>query len=236
MNNAIIAEFLGTALLIIFGNGVVANVVLKGTKGHNSGWLVINFGWAMAVFIAVYCTAGISGAHLNPAVTLGLVSAGKFDAAMAAPYIIAQIIGGILGATCVWLQHKDHFDITTDSDSVLACFSTGPAIKNTMNNLFSEIFATFIFVLCILFIKGPDDGHGSLQALPVALLILGVGISLGGTTGYGVNPARDLGPRIAHSILPIKTKGSSDWGYAWIPVVGPVIGGLLAGLAYVVMS
>jgi glycerol uptake facilitator protein len=233
--NTYIAEFLGTALLIILGNGVVANVVLKDTKGHNSGWIVITFGWGMAVFIAVYCTAAISGAHLNPAVTAGLAAAGKFDLSQVLPYIISQIAGGILGASLVWLQHKDHFERTTDQGAVLACFSTGPAIRKLSSNLYSEVFATFIFVLCVLFIKGPDDSLGALQALPVGLLVFGIGLCLGGTTGYAINPARDLGPRIAHSFLPISTKGSSDWSYGWIPFLGPLIGGILAGFFYTVL-
>jgi glycerol uptake facilitator protein len=230
--NAYIAEFLGTSLLIVLGNGVVANVVLKGTKGHASGWIVITLGWAMAVFIAVYCTSKISGAHLNPAVTVALATGGKFDWALVPGYVFCQIIGGTLGASLVWLHYRDHFDITENEGDVLACFSTGPAIKDKFQNLFSEIFATFIFVISILYISGPTTSLGSLDALPVAFLVLAIGLSLGGNTGYAINPARDLGPRIAHAILPMKYKGSSDWSYAWIPIAGPIIGGILAALVF----
>lgn len=234
--NPYIAEFLGTALLIVFGNGVVANVVLKQTKGNNSGWIVITFGWAMAVFIGVYCTSKISGAHLNPAVTLGLAMADKFDWSMVLGYIIAQITGASLGAILVWTQYKAHFELTEDKGDVLACFSTGPAIRNTWQNFYSEVFVTFIFVISILYIVGPTQPLGALEALPVALLVLAVGLCLGGTTGYAINPARDFGPRIAHAILPIKTKGSSDWQYAWIPFFGPLTGGALAGIAFKFLS
>jgi glycerol uptake facilitator protein len=234
--NPYIAEFLGTALLIVFGNGVVANVVLKQTKGNNSGWIVITFGWAMAVFIAVFCTSKISGAHLNPAVTLGLAVAGKFEWTLVLGYIVAQITGACLGAILVWTQYKAHFDVTEDKDGILACFSTGPAIRNSWQNFYSEVFATFIFVIAILYIAGPAQPLGALEALPVAFLVLAVGLCLGGPTGYAINPARDLGPRLAHALLPIKTKGSSDWSYAWIPFIGPMVGGALAALLFNAIS
>ncbi len=234
--SAYIAEFLGTALLIVFGNGVVANVVLNKTKGNNSGWLVITSGWAIAVFVAVYCTSGISGAHLNPAVTLGLAIAGKFDWSMLPGYILAQIAGAWFGAVLVWSHYRQHFDVTDDSSDVLACFSTGPAIRNSFQNLYAEIFATFIFVVSILYITSAQQSLGALDALPVGLLVLGIGLSLGGNTGYAINPARDLGPRIAHAMLPIKTKGGSDWAYAWIPFIGPMLGGGLAALVYTLLS
>jgi glycerol uptake facilitator protein len=230
--NAYFAEFLGTALLLVFGNGVVANVVLKDTKGNGSGWLVITFGWSMAVFIAVYCTAHTSGAHLNPAVTIALAIAGKFDWSMAMGYILAQILGAWFGAVLVWIHYKQHFDETSNSGDVLACFSTGPSIRNSYHNLYAEIFGTFIFAISILYISAPQQSLGSLDALPVALLVLAVGLSLGGNTGYAINPARDLGPRIAHAMLPIRSKGDSDWSYAWIPFFGPMIGGALAALVY----
>ncbi len=230
--NTYIAEFFGTALLIVFGNGVVSNVVLKNTKGNNSGWIVITFGWAMAVFIAVYCTAKISGAHLNPAVTIALAVAGKFEWASVLPYVIAQISGGVLGGILVWSKYKDHFNATENSGDILACFSNSPAIKNTFQNLYAEIFATFFFVIAVLFITGPTASLGSLDALPVAFVVFAIGLSLGGTTGYAINPARDLGPRIAHALVPMKHKGDSDWSYSWIPVVGPIIGGVLAAVVY----
>ncbi len=223
-----IGEFIGTALLIIMGDGVVANVVLNKTKGQNSGWIVITFGWAIGVFVAVYIVAAFSGAHLNPAVTIALATLEKFPWADVPLYISAQILGAMTGAFLVWLSYKKHFEETADADLKLAVFCTGPAIKNTGLNLFSEILGTFILVLGILFITAPASSLGALNALPVALLVLGIGLSLGGLTGYAINPARDLGPRIMHALLPIPGKRNSDWGYAWIPVVGPIIGGLLA--------
>jgi glycerol uptake facilitator protein len=234
--NVYIAEFLGTALLIVFGNGVVANVVLSKTKGNNSGWIVIALGWAMAVFIAVYCTSTISGAHLNPAVTISLAVSGKFDWSLVVGYIFAQIIGAWLGAILVWVHYRQHFEVTYDSGSILACFATGPAIRNPFQNFYAEFFSTFIFVISILYITGPNQSLGSLDALPVALLVLAVGLSLGGNTGYAINPARDLGPRLAHALLPIKSKGSSDWSYAWIPFFGPLSGGVLASLVYMYLN
>jgi glycerol uptake facilitator protein len=227
-----LGEFIGTAMLVILGDGVVANVVLNKTKGNNSGWIVITFGWAIAVFVGVYVSAAASGAHLNPAVTIALASLGKFQWAQVPAYLGAQLLGGITGGILVWLGYRQHFNETTHADAKLAVFCTAPAIRNTFNNLVTEIIGTFVLVFGILFIAAPQNSLGSLDALPVALLVLGVGLSWGGPTGYAINPARDLGPRIAHFILPIPGKRDSDWGYAWIPVVGPIIGGLLAALLF----
>jgi len=231
MNNFLF-ELIGTAFLILLGDGVVANVVLNKTKGHNSGWIVITFGWAIAVFVGVYVAAAHSGAHLNPAVTLALAVADKFDWALVPVQIAGQFCGAMLGALLVWVTYKKHFDETEDADAKLAVFCNSPAIPNIPFNLATEIIGTFALVFGVLFITGADAGLRSLDALPVALLVLGIGLSLGGPTGYAINPARDLGPRIMHFILPIKNKGNSDWSYSWIPVVGPVIGGILAALVF----
>lgn len=233
-----VAELMGTALIIIFGDGVVANVLLKNSKGNNGGWIVIAFGWAMAVFIGVYVSAAASGAHLNPAVTLALAYLGKFDWSLVPGYLLAQLLGGMLGALLVWAVYRQHYDATTDADLQLATFCTGPAIRNYPQNFLTECLATFIFVVAILFIAKPTDatgqsfGLGALDALPVALLVLGMGLSLGGPTGYAINPARDLGPRIMHFILPIKGKRDSDWAYSWVPVLGPVVGALIAAWVF----
>jgi glycerol uptake facilitator protein len=231
MNNFLF-ELIGTAFLILLGDGVVANVVLNKTKGNNGGWIVITFGWAIAVFVGVYVSAAHSGAHLNPAVTIALATAGKFDWALVPVQIAGQFCGAMIGAFLVWLAYKQHFDETKDADAKLAVFCNSPAIKSTFFNLATEIIGTFALVFGVLFIAGGDVKLGALDALPVALLVLGIGLSLGGPTGYAINPARDLGPRIMHSILPIKDKGSSGWAYSWIPVVGPVIGGVLAALVF----
>ncbi len=230
--NSFLFELIGTAFLILLGDGVVANVVLNKTKGNNSGWIVITFGWAIAVFVGVYISAAQSGAHLNPAVSIALATAGKFDWANVPLYIGGQFAGAMIGAFLVWVAYKKHFDETTDADAKLAVFCNSPAIRNTAFNLATEIIGTFALVFGIFFITGADVKLGSLDALPVALLILGIGLSLGGPTGYAINPARDLGPRMMHFILPIKNKRDSDWGYSWIPVIGPVIGGIIAALAY----
>jgi glycerol uptake facilitator protein len=227
-----VAEIVGTALLITLGDGVVANVVLNKTKGNNSGWIVITFGWAIAVFTGVFVSANVSGAHLNPAVTIGLAMQGGFDWANVPTYIAAQFIGAAIGALIVWISYRQHFDETSDAGSQLAVFCTGPAIRNPIYNLLTEIFGTFVLVFGVMFMAKPDMKLGALDALPVALLVLGIGLSLGGPTGYAINPARDLGPRIMHAILPMKGKGSSDWGYAAIPVIGPILGALLAALVY----
>jgi glycerol uptake facilitator protein len=207
-------------------------VVLNKTKGNNGGWIVITLGWSVAVFVAVFISAAQSGAHLNPAVTIGLATAGKFDWALVPIYIAGQFCGAMIGAFLVWVTYKKHFDETSDADAKLAVFCNSPAIPNIPFNLATEIIGTFALVFGVLFITGADVKLGSLDALPVALLVLGIGLSLGGPTGYAINPARDLGPRIMHFILPIKDKGSSGWGYSWIPVVGPVIGGLIAAVIY----
>ncbi len=227
-----LAELIGTAFLILLGDGVVANVVLNKTKGNNSGWIVITFGWAIAVFVGVYISAAQSGAHLNPAVTFGLATAGKFAWALVPIYIAGQFAGAMIGAFLVWIAYKKHFDETADADAKLAVFCNSPAIRNTPFNLATEIIGTFALVFGVFFITGADVKLGSLDALPDALLVLGIGLSLGGPTGYAINPARDLGPRIIHFILPIKGKRDSDWSYSWIPVAGPIIGGLIAALVY----
>ncbi|MFV1884069.1 MAG: MIP/aquaporin family protein [Balneola sp.] len=229
---AYLGEILGTFLLMVLGLGVNANVSLKKTYGSGGGWLLINWGWGIAVFVAVFVSAGISGAHINPAVTVGLAIAGKFSWGLVPGYIIAQFIGAIIAAVMIWIQFKNHFEETEDQATKLGVFSTGPAIKDTWNNFYSETLGTFVLVLAVLYLAAPDVGLGSIEALPVGLLVLGIGISLGGTTGYAINPARDLGPRIAHAFLPIKGKGSSNWGYSWIPVLGPLTGGVLAALVY----
>lgn len=240
--NEYIAELIGTMLLVILGNGVVANVVLKDTKGHNSGWIVISVGWGLAVFVAVAVAGPVSGAHINPAVTIGLALTGLFPWAKVAMFIISQLLGGAIGASFIWLFYRDHFNCTEDQGGILACFATGPAIRKPISNLISEIIGTFVLVFVILYIAEPSMelsgaenakiGLGTLGALPVAFLVTAIGLSLGGTTGYAINPARDLPPRIMHALLPIKHKGSSDWKYSWIPIAGPIIGAICAGLMY----
>jgi len=228
-----LAEFLGTALLMLLGNGVVANVVLDQTKGNNSGWIVIALGWAIAVFIPVFIVAPFSGAHINPAVTVGLAVCGKLDFGLIPLYFAGQFIGAALGALLVWLMYRPHFQLTKDPGLIRAAFCTDPAIRSPLNNLISEIIGTFVLVFSVLYITGASFGGqsaslGSLDALPVALVVLGIGLCLGGTTGYAINPARDLSPRFMHALLPISKKGDSDWNYAWIPVVGPLLGAILA--------
>ena len=227
-----IAELTGTALLILLGDGVVANVVLNKTYGHNGGLIVITFGWAMGVFVGVYVASPVSGGHLNPAVTIGLAALGKFEWAKVPLYITTQLLGAMIGSFLVWLTYRKHFDATPDANSKLAIFCTAPAIASTADNIISEVIGTFVLILGALFLVKSSNSIGSLQALPVALLVLAIGVSLGGTTGYAINPARDLGPRIMHAILPIKDKGSSNWKYSWIPVAGPIIGSLLAALFF----
>lgn len=257
--NPYVGEFLGTLLLVLLGDGVVANVVLAKTKGHGSGWIVIAFGWGMAVFVAVWCVGEFSGAHLNPAVTLGLAAAGKFatdpatHVAMVGGYILAQMLGAIAGATLVFIMYWNHYQATDDADAKLATFCTAPAIRSPLNNLVSEIVGTFVLVLAVLlaadatvsFAAGASNallpetakiGLGSLGALPVGLLVLSIGLSLGGTTGYAINPARDLGPRLAHALLPVPRKRNSDWSYAWIPVVGPILGGFAAASIFSLLT
>jgi len=240
--NEFTAELLGTMFLILLGNGVVANVVLKGTKGNNAGWMVITTGWALAVFVGVVIATPYSGAHLNPAVTLALAIAGKFSWSKVGWYILAQLIGSVIGSFLVWLVYRDHFNTTDNPDSQLSVFSTAPAIKNSFFNLMSEIVGTFVLVFVIFYFTSAEItdqktpiGLGSLGALPVAFVVWAIGLSLGGTTGYAINPARDFGPRIAHAILPIKQKGSSNWKYAWIPIIGPFLGGIIAALLYLAL-
>ena len=235
--NPYVGEIIGTAILILLGNGVVANVVLTGTKGSGSGWIVIAWGWGMGVFVAVFTVAAFSGAHINPAVSVGLAIADKFDWAMVPAYILCQFVGAMIGATLVWFFYHPHFAITEDRDLKLACFCTGPAIRNTWSNLGCEVVGAFLLVFAVLFLAVSVFGLGALDALPVGLLVLAIGLSLGGTTGYAINPARDLGPRIVHAVLPMPGgKRDSDWSYAWIPVVGPMIGAALAAGLYLALS
>ena len=238
-----LAEFLGTALVILLGNGVVANVVLTGTKGNGGGWMVITTAWALAVFVGVVVSAPYSGAHLNPAVTFALAISGKFEWAQVPIYMLAQLLGAMLGSLLVWVKYKDHFLVTDDKGLKLAVFSTGPAIRNTISNLTSEIIGSFVLLFVIFYFTTAEIvdtktpvGLGSLGAIPVMFLVWAIGLSLGGTTGYAINPVRDLGPRIMHSILPISGKGSSDWSYSWIPVVGPMIGASLAAVLYLALN
>lgn len=227
-----VSELTGTALLVILGDGVVANVVLNKTKGNSGGLIAITFGWAIAVFVGVYVAAPVSGAHLNPAVTIALATIGKFEWALVPTYIAAQMLGAMLGALGVWLAYRQHFNETADASAKLGVFCTSASIKSPMDNALAELIGTFVLILGILFITKSQSSLGSLDALPVALLVLGIGLSLGGPTGYAINPARDLGPRIMHALLPIKNKGGSDWGYSWIPVAGPIIGAVLAALLW----
>lgn len=234
-----IAELIGTMLLILLGDGVVANVLLNDTKGNNSGWIVITTAWGLAVFVGVTVAGPISGAHLNPAVTVGLAIAGKFAWANVGSYVLAQMLGAMLGAFLVWLMYYDHFQKTNNPGFVLAVFCTGPAVRNYLSNIISEIIGAFVLIFVVFYITGAEItpsktpiGLGSVGAIPVAFLVWVIGLSLGGTTGYAINPARDLGPRIMHAILPIKSKGTSDWPYAWIPILGPIIGATAAALLY----
>jgi glycerol uptake facilitator protein len=227
-----VSELIGTAVLIAFGTSVVANVLLDKTKGNNSGLIVIGFGWAIAVFVGVFISAEVSGAHLNPAVSVGLAIAGKFPWSDVPSYVLAQFLGAFIGSTLTYLMYKDHFSETKDPSLKLAVFCNSPAINKPINNLITEVIATFIFMLSILFIQKGEMKLGSLDALPVALLVLGIGLSMGGPTGYAINPARDLGPRIMHALLPIPEKGESGWNYAAIPVLGPLLGAILAGLLF----
>ena len=239
-------EFLGTFILILLGNGVVANVFLDKTHSNGAGWIVITAGWGMAVFVAVLATADLSGAHINPAVTLGLAFSGLFEWAKVAPFILAQMLGAMFGATCVYLFFANHFKITTELGTKKACFCTAPAIRNFKSNFFSELTGTFILVLAVLLISLPQleyeslgstkVGLGSLGALPVALVVFAIGLSLGGTTGYAINPARDLAPRIVHTLLPFKNKDDNDWQYSWVPVFGPITGAGLAALVYIFIN
>lgn len=227
-----LAEFIGTMILILLGNGVVANVVLKKSKGENSGWIVITAGWGFAVTIAAYITGWVSGAHLNPAVTLGLAVIGSFDWNLVFGYIIAQLLGAFAGAVLVYLTYKTHFDETDNPDGKLACFSTGAAIQNQTWNFVTEFIGTAMLLIGILGITNSHNNLGSIGTFLVGLLIWALGLSLGGPTGYAINPARDLGPRIAHMLLPIKGKRDSDWAYAWVPIAAPITGGIAGSVLY----
>ena len=247
INNPYIAEFIGTAILLFLGNGIVANVSLNKTKGSKqmTPWILITTAWGLAVFTAAFITGQFSGAHLNPAVTLGLAFAGKFSTELICGYIISQVLGGIFGSWLVYIIYIDHYRDTSDESSVMGTFCTSPAIRNYKNNFFSELMGTFILVFGVLYMVKPNIiiegtsvenfGIGSLEALPVGLLVWVIGLSLGGTTGYAINPARDLGPRITYQLIPRKNK-ISDWAYSWIPVLGPLCGGVLAGLLFVYLQ
>ncbi|MDC9585146.1 MIP/aquaporin family protein [Pseudoalteromonas sp. GABNS16C] len=239
-----LAEIVGTALLILIGGGVVANDILKKTLGHGGGWMTITTAWAFGVFIGVVVAGQYSGAHLNPAVTLGLAVAGSFPWSEVPSYIVAEFIGAMIGASLVYAIYKDHFDATDDPLLKRAVFCTSPAIQNTFRNVLSEVIGTFVLLICVFYFSsaeisdgsGVKIGLGSIGAIPVAFVVWGIGLSLGGTTGYAINPARDLGPRIAHSLLPIKGKTDSNWSYSWVPVIGPLIGGLLAAWFHILIS
>jgi glycerol uptake facilitator protein len=234
--NAFFAEFFGTAIIIVFGGGVVANVLLNKTKGNNSGWIVITFGWAVGVFTGVLIAAPVSGAHLNPAVTLALVLADKFPVAQMPLYICAQLLGAMFGAFLVWLAYKKHFDVTADGDAKLAVFCTSPNIRSYWYNVLTEIIGTFVLCLAVLYMAKPEVGLGALNALPVAIVVLGLGLSIGGPTGYAINPARDLGPRIIHFFLPIANKRDSDWSYSWVPILGPLLGAASAAAIFIIFK
>lgn len=232
-------EFIGTAVLILLGDGVVASNILKKSKGENGGWVVISLAWGLAVMCGVFIAGPYSGAHLNPAVSVGLAVAGSFPWADVAPYIAAQLLGGFVGAVMVYLFYKDHYDATDDASAKLATFCTMPAIMNRPRNLFCEAVGTFLLIFVILMLATDENtaavGLGSIGAFPVSMLIMAIGMSLGGTTGYAINPARDLPPRLAHALLPIKDKGASGWDYAWVPVAGPIIGAAAAAGLYLLL-
>ena len=229
-----LAEFVGTAVLILFGDGVVAGVLLSKSKAQNSGWIVITTGWGLAVAVAVYTVGPISGAHINPAVTLGLAVTGKFPWSEVSGYLAAQLLGAFVGAILVWLAYLAHWSVTEDKDLKLAVFSTAPAVRRPPMNLLTEMIGTFALVFCVMALSAyKPSSQSGLTPLLVGFLVWGIGLSLGGPTGYAINPARDLGPRIAHALLPIPGKGGSDWGYSWVPVIGPLTGGILGALAYV---
>lgn len=241
-----IAEFVGTMILLTLGAGVCCNVALSKTNGHASGWIVIAFGWSMAVYVAVACVGEFSGAHLNPAVTISLAVAGLFKWSLVPMYILAQILGAMAGATLAWLAYRKHFDETEDQGTKLGVFATGPSISSPINNVITEAIGTFVLAFTVLYFANPaihlesgmdvDFGLGALGAMPAAFVVLAIGLSLGGPTGYAINPARDFGPRLVHALLPIKGKGGSNWGYAWIPVVGPIIGCVIAAQFYLMIG
>ncbi len=238
-----IAELLGTGILILLGGGIVANDILEKTKGNGGGWMTITTAWGLAVFAGVVVAGPYSGAHLNPAVSIGLAVGGLFPWADVPMYILAQLLGAMVGSFLVYAMYKDHFDATEDGGLKRAVFCTNPAIPNNFRNILSEILGTFVLVFCVFYFSeaeindgtGTTVGMGSIGAIPVAFVVWGIGLSLGGTTGYAINPARDLGPRIVHSLLPIKGKIGSDWGYSWIPIVGPIIGAVIAALLFLLL-
>lgn len=245
--NAYMAEFIGTTLLVLFGNGVVANVVLARTKGNNAGWIVITAGWGLAVFIGAFCSAPFSGAHLNPAVTVAMAMAGKLESSRVAGYLLAQMLGGITGGTLVFAYYREHFKVSTDADAKLACFCTAPNLRNIPQAFFCEVVGTFMLIFPIFLMtdvkvefadasQTAEVGLGTLGLVPVALVVFAIGLSLGGTTGYAINPARDLGPRLVHAILPVPGKRDADWSYAWVPVLGPLVGAVLAAGAQMLLS
>lgn len=244
--SSLTAEFIGTFILIALGHSINANVSLKGTKGQGSGWIVISVGWGLAVFCGVTVAGPYSGAHLNPAVTLGVAVAGLFPWEGVVPFIVAQVAGAAMGALIVWLNFKDHFDQEEEPATKLGVFSTGPQIRNYLLNFIAELTGAFFLMFIILYITGPDIkgtgledlkiGLGSIGAVPVAFLVMVIGMGFGGTTGYAINPARDFGPRLMHAILPIKGKGTSDWSYSWVPVVGPFVGACLASLLFLILG
>lgn len=244
-----IAEFIGTMILILLGDGVVAGVLLAKSKAEDAGWIVITFGWGLAVAIAVYSVGWVSGAHINPAVTVGLASIGAFDWVMVPGYILAQMLGAFTGAVLVWLAYYDHWAATDDPGLKLGAFCTAPGIRNTVPNIITEVIGTAMLVFGVLAISANATAIGSsggvdlsavfatgIAPLLVGFLVLAIGLSLGGPTGYAINPARDLGPRIAHAVLPIAGKGGSDWGYSWIPVVAPIIGGVIGAVLYNILG
>jgi glycerol uptake facilitator protein len=239
-----VAEILGTALLILLGGGVVASSVLKDTKSSGSGWMVITTGWAFAVFVGVFVSAPYSGAHINPAVTLALALEGSFSWQEVPVYFLAQVMGAMIGSGTVYLLFKDHFDATNNPEGKRAIFCTDPAIPNTFRNLMSEVIGTFVLIIAVFFITGAEIqseegvpvGLGAIGALPIAFVVWGIGLSLGGLTGYAINPARDLGPRIMHFLLPINGKTHSNWSYSWIPIVGPFLGASLATFLHLILS
>lgn len=241
-----VAEFLGTFLLILLGNGVVANVVLKQTKASSAGWIEITTGWALAVYVGVLVAGPYSGAHINPAVTVSLAIGGLFEWSNVLTYISAQLLGAMLGSFVVWLTHKDHYDLTEDVEGIKASFCTAPAIRNLPINFLNEVVGTFVLLFAVFYIAGPEIemesekvvsfGLGSLGAIPVAFVVWVIGLSLGGTTGYAINPARDLGPRIVYTFLPIKSKRDSDWSYSWIPIIAPLVGGGIAAVLFLILK
>jgi len=228
-----LAEFFGTMILVLLGDGVVANVLLNKSKGQNSGWIVIATGWGFAVALAVYVTGWVSGAHINPAVTVGLASVGKFSWSLVPGYITFQMMGGFMGAVLVYLAYKDHFAATKDPNMIRAVFSTAPQIRNYLSNFITEVIGTAMLLIGVIGVTNDHNQIGALGALVIGILVWSIGLSLGGPTGYAINPARDLGPRIAHAILPIPGKGDSDWKYGLtVPIIGPIVGGVIGAVVY----